>query len=84
MHHTTKGFWDCYYKLPKEIQTLADKHLNLLKNNLYHPSLKFKKIGELYSVRVGIHYRALGIEKDKKIYWFWIGNHREYEKIIKG
>ena len=83
MHHTTKGFWKCYYQLPEEVRELADKNFNLLKKNKNHPSLQFKKIEELYSVRVGLYYRALGIERNSKIFWFWIGHHDEYMRIIK-
>jgi len=42
-----------------------------------HPSLHFKKVGPYRSVRVGIAYRALGIEDRDTIVWFWIGNHDE-------
>jgi hypothetical protein len=36
-----------------------------------------------YSVRVGLHYRCLGIKKDDAIYWFWIGSHAVYDKVIQ-
>lgn len=77
MYHTTKGFWKFYYQLPKEIQDSADKNFELLKNDKGHPSLQFKRIDQLYSVRVGLAHRALGIEKAGNIYWFWIGAHDE-------
>lgn len=83
MYHTTKGFWKFYYQLPKEIHDIADKNFELLKNDKRHPSLQFKRIDQLYSVRVGLAHRALGIEKAGKIYWFWIGAHDEYIRIIK-
>ncbi len=38
--------------------------------------------GELWSVRVGTHYRALGIEIEVGIQWIWIGTHAEYDNII--
>ncbi len=66
MHHTTKDFWKLYYQLPKEIQDIADKNFELLKKDRRHSSLQFKKIEELYSVRVGLSHRALGIEKNRK------------------
>ena len=84
MHHTTKGFWKCYYKLPENIQKLADKNFELLKKDKKHPSLRFKKIEGVYSVRVGVDYRTLGIERNGSIYWFWIGDHDEYMRILKG
>ncbi len=57
---------------------MADKSYALLKDNPQHPSLHFKRIGELWSVRVG----ALGTDVDGGIVWFWIGTHGEYDKIV--
>lgn len=65
----TKGFWECYNNLRPEIRKTADKNFDLFKKNLHHPSLKFKRIGELYSVRIGLHHRALGLEKEGFLYW---------------
>jgi hypothetical protein len=31
---------------------------------------------------VGIHYRALGLDKPEGIVWFWIGSHAEYDRIV--
>jgi hypothetical protein len=83
MHRATKGFWDCYKRLPPDIRKTADKNFKLLKKDPSHPSLQFKKIRELCSVRIGLHYRALGLEEEGFIYWFWIGHHREYDKLIR-
>ena len=38
-HFTTPSFWDNYENLPVEIQKLADKNFELLKQNTLHPSL---------------------------------------------
>ncbi len=83
-HESSQRFWHRYYSLPSEIQILADKNFELLKINPKHPSLHFKKIKNYWSVRVGLSYRALGIEIQNKntIVWFWIGHHREYDKLI--
>ena len=84
-HLTLPRFWQVYNKLPKEIQTLADKNYELLKNNPLHPSLHFKKVGkrkQLWSVRITDNYRALGLEKPEGIVWFWIGTHSDYDAIL--
>lgn len=84
-HLTLPRFWQCYRQLPGEVQALADKNFRLLKRDPYHPSLHFKQIGDtqqLWSVRVGAHYRALGREKPEGIVWFWIGTHSEYDKLL--
>lgn len=81
-HFASPKFWACYKSLPKEVKNLADKNFDLLKENPKHPSLHFKQIGNLWSVRVGKHYRALGLDKKEGIVWFWIGSHADYDKLI--
>jgi hypothetical protein len=84
-HLTLPRFWQCYRRLPLTVQELADKNYALLKDDLHHPSLHFKcvdAIKQLWSVRVGDHYRALGVEKAEGIVWFWIGSHAEYDKLL--
>jgi hypothetical protein len=61
-HHTTADFWDCYGKLPTAVQRLADANYELLRENPWHPSLHFKRVGRLWSVRVG---KATG-------HWRWL------------
>lgn len=84
-HRTLPRFWQHYRELPKEVRELADKNFELLKNDPFHPSLHFKKVGrarQLWSVRVGAHHRALAVEKPQGIVWFWIGSHAEYDKLL--
>ncbi len=84
-HLALPRFWQCYRQLPKEVQELAGRSLELLKSNPYHPSLRLKKVGkakQLWSVRVGAHYRALGVAKDECIVWFWIGTYAEYDQLL--
>lgn len=81
-HYTSSDFWLLYSKLPIEIRELADKNYELLKVNPRHPSLQLKRIEELWSVRVGQHYRAVGIDTSGGIQWIWIGSHADYDKLI--
>lgn len=81
-HFASPSFWEAYSKLPNEIRNLADKNFSLLKDNPQHPSLQFKKIRRFRSVRVGAHYRALDVETDGNLLWFWIGSHAEYDGMI--
>jgi hypothetical protein len=82
-HSATSQFWTCYERLPDPIRQLADKNFKLLKSNPRHPSLHFKKIGDYRSVRVGLSYRALAIEIEGDLLWFWIGTHAEYDEIVR-
>ena len=81
-HLASPGFWALYGALPADIRALADKNFALLKSDPRHPSLHFKKTGDLWSVRVGDHYRALGTEVKEGIYWIWVGTHAEYDRIV--
>jgi hypothetical protein len=83
-HYTPSDFWLLYQNLPFETRVLADKNYDLLKENPRHPSLQLKRIDELWSVRIGKHYRAIGIDALGGIQWIWIGSHADYDKIIAG
>jgi hypothetical protein len=82
-HFTSPKFWANYEALPNAIQTLADKNFELLKQNPRHPSLHFKKVGRYWSARVGDDHRAVAVEIEQGLLWFWIGLHDEYERIIR-
>ena len=49
---------------------MADKNFKLLKHDPSHPSLQFKLLGggKLYSTRVGLHYRALGLPRESGVH----------------
>lgn len=81
-HFATPGFWVCYRALPEEAQRLADEKFALLKVDPGHRSLHLKRIGPVWSVRAGLHYRALGRPVTDGIDWFWIGHHAEYDHRI--
>lgn len=81
-HRASPKFWQFYNALPSEIQKLADDNYQLLKQDSSHPSLHFKKVGKFWSVRAGIHHRALAVEEGTDVVWFWIGRHDEYERLI--
>lgn len=87
---TTADFWKLYASLPTMVQRTANKTFALWRAIPNHPSLHFKPLGSrapVYSVRVGMGYRALGVRDDRDgdvIVWFWIGTHAEYDRLLKG
>jgi hypothetical protein len=81
-HFASPDFWACYQALSKSVQALADKSFSRLKTDPHHPSLHFKKVGRFRSVRIGLFYRALGVDIPQGVMWFWIGSHPEYDKLI--
>jgi len=82
-HFASQNFWRLYKKLPKATRGLADKNFELLKDDPKHPSLHFKKAGKYWSARVGSGCRALAVEVDGNMIWFWIGSHSEYNMLIR-
>jgi hypothetical protein len=80
-HTTSARFWALYQALPKAGQAVADKNFELLKSDPRHPSLHFKRLKKVWSVRVGEHHRALAHDVPGGIQWFWIGTHAEYDRI---
>jgi len=81
-HKTSSSFWVCYERLPEEIRILAKKNFQLLKADLSHPSLQFKKVGKVWSARIGSNYRAVATPIEGGILWIWIGTHAEYDKLL--
>jgi hypothetical protein len=80
---TTPEFWHLYAALPPEAREQAKKAYRLGRENQFHPSLHFKKVGDnLWSVRVSRGYRALAVSRKDDYYWIWIGSHDNYEELI--
>ena len=78
-------FRKAFAQLPESVRAQARIAYRLFQKNPYHPSLQFKTIApSIYSVRIGIHYRALGVRvREDEIVWFWIGSHSEYDRLIR-
>ena len=82
---TSRRFREMYAVLPPDARQQARKAYVLFRENASHPGLRFKKIegtANLYSVRVGLGYRALGQMDQDVIVWFWIGSHKEYDRLV--
>ena len=83
---TSSRFWKCYKKLPKHIKKEAKEAYIQFKKNPYHPSLRFKQIHStrpIFSIRISKDYRAVGIQKNNQVIWFWIGSHSDYDSLLK-
>jgi hypothetical protein len=69
-------------KQAREPDILADRAFALLKRDLRHPSLHFKKVARFWSVRVGLHHRAIGVDPPDGILGFWTAAHSAYDSLI--
>jgi len=82
---TTERFWKLYAPLPTPIKTRAKAAYRQFQRNPYHPGLRFKRIHStrpIFSARINKDYRAVGVQQDGEIIWFWIGSHAEYDKLV--
>ena len=82
----TKEFRELLDQLPIEVQQQAGRAYAIWRTNPYHNSLQFKRVSQrqsIYSARISIGYRALGLRENDQIYWFWIGAHAEYDELLK-
>ena len=80
---TTGDFRASFDALPADIQARARRAFVLWRSNPRHPSLCFKKVGGVWAVRVGRGFRALALLQNDTFYWFWIGSHDDYERMLK-
>jgi hypothetical protein len=85
--HATPRFWRLFHGLPVEAQRLAAKTFRVWQGNPNHPSLRYRRLEgreDLVTVRVGDHYRALGLLEPGSVVWIWIGSHAEYDRLVRG
>ena len=82
----TDSFRQDYGKLPEEVRSRVKNAYRQWLANPRHPSLQYKKIHAsqpIWSVRVGLHYRVVGVVHDEKMLWYFVGTHAEYDRLIK-
>jgi hypothetical protein len=80
--HASQEFWALYNNLPESVQEQARKQYELFAQNPFHPSLRLKPVGSFWAVRISGSYRALAARRGDQFFWFWIGSHADYEKLI--
>ena len=84
--HIDPEFRKCLAKLSREKKQAAIDAYKQWKQDPFAGSLRFKCVDQksnIWSVRIGIHYRAFGARDDDEIIWFWIGSHEEANNLIK-
>jgi len=81
-----EAYWSHFDELPDEIRALAEENYKLWKDNPNHPGLRFKRIHEtrpVFSFRVGMRHRTVGIETDDgKVVWFWVGSFETFQSLV--
>ena len=85
--HTTAAFRALLAAAPAAVQAKAKAAYRLWAENPAHPSLRFKKVHDsapIYSVRIDLDWRAVGVVEGGTMVWFWIGPHSAYERLLAG
>jgi hypothetical protein len=75
-----------FRRLPARVQRRARAAYRLFQRDPSHPSLRFTLVHPrraIYSVRIGLAYRALGVRDGEEIIWFWIGSHAHYDRLLR-
>jgi len=74
--HITARFRKAFAELPADVRKQARQVYQLFIENPHHPTRP------IYSVRIGLNYRAVGIREKGDIIWYWIGSHADYDKLV--
>jgi hypothetical protein len=83
---TTERFRRLYGAAAPQRQIQIKRSYKLWLENPAHPSIRFKKVHStepIYSVRVDLDWRALGVLEGDTVVWFWVGPHDEYDALLK-
>ena len=83
--HTTARFRKAFQQLPGDVQQQAREAFRAWRNDPHHRSLRFRQVHSsrpVYSVRIGIHYRALAVKEGQDMIWFWVGPHADYDNLV--
>lgn len=59
------------------------KTLNYSKGILITRPCTLKRLSGITYARIGQKYRALAVEIEEGLLWFWIGAHTEYDNLLK-
>jgi len=77
-HVLVEQFSELYNALPLTVRKVSDQNFSVIKQYPNHPLLRLLKVERIWSMRIGSRYRALAIEENDTIIWFWIGKYKQY------
>ena len=85
--HVTRRFREHLAALPASVQRQARADNRLFREHPDHPSLGFKPVHgndpTLWSIRIGLHYRAQCTRERDILLWFWIGSDAAYDRLLR-
>lgn len=82
---TTARFRAQLEAAPPEVRAKTEAAYRLWSRSPGHPSLRYKKVHAtlpIYSVRIDLNWRAVGVRQGDAMVWFFIGTHADYERLL--
>ena len=79
---TSQSFRAAFQALPVDVRQRARRAYQLWRKDPMLPGLRFKRIGDDVSIRIGREYRALGLLEGDTVTWYWIGKHDTYDRKL--
>ncbi len=82
---TGPGFRKQFAALPSDVRSRAKSTYLRWKADPNHPGLHFSRVHPvepIYSVRIGLHWRAVALIENDLATWFWIGSHSDYDRLL--
>lgn len=79
----TPEFWRMYHRLSAPVQEQVQKACSLFQKNPKHPGLSLERLRcdpQSWSVRITKNFRAVGTMQGDAMIWYWIGNHRDFDR----
>jgi len=83
--YLTEDFLSHFGKLPQNVKEKGPQELPALAAKSQPSKFAIQARASYRAnlfLRVGIDWRALGLREENDIYWFWIGSHAEYDKLL--
>ena len=83
--HLTADLRKRFERPPLDVQEQARQSYRRWRSNPQHSGLDYKRVSQaipLYSVRVGLHWRAPALKDAESLDWFWISPHAQYDKLL--
>ena len=82
---TTDGFRKAFARLPSDVRARAKAAYRIWLADSRHTGLHYRRVHPsepIYSVRIGLHYRAVALVEGDTATWYWIGSHSDYDKLL--
>lgn len=82
---TTAHFRKQLARIPTNVQEQAKRTYRVWRTDPYRNGLEYGRVHPsrpYYSVRIGLHWRAVALVENGLATWIWIGSHSDYDKLL--